>query len=114
MSTTVSFNGTSYTIPSKGDVDWDATLNAFLRALAGAAAASGTVAVTITVATGRALTVQGDLTSPALAALRIVPQDTQPSGPNLVGDTYLTAAGVWKTCIVAGSPGTWQSIGAQT
>ncbi len=114
MSIAVTFNGTSYSLPSPGDVEYVDALNTFLRAIAGAAATSGTIAVSITVASGRALTVQGDITSPALAALRIVPQDTQPSGPNLVGDTYLTTAGVWKTCTVAGSPGTWQSIGAQT
>lgn len=58
--------------------------------------------------------ITGDTTSPAKAAFQLVPQDTQPSGPNAVGDLYMTAAGVLKVCTAAGSPGTWVSVGAQT
>ena len=57
---------------------------------------------------------QSDTTSPAKAALRVVPQDTEPSGANAVGDMYVTTAGVLKICTVAGTPGTWVSVGAQT
>lgn len=57
--------------------------------------------------------ISGDPTSPVKAAMRLVPQDAQPTGPNQVGDMYMTAAGVVKVCTVAGSPGTWVSVGAQ-
>lgn len=57
--------------------------------------------------------ITGDTTSPAKAAFQLVPQDTQPTGPNAVGDMYVTTAGVLKICTVAGSPGTWVSVGAQ-
>ena len=53
-------------------------------------------------------------TAPGKAALRVIPQDTEPSGPNQVGDIYVTTAGVLKICTVAGSPGTWVSVGTQT
>lgn len=64
--------------------------------------------------TGHAMYLEGDTTSPAVAAMRWVPQDAQPTGPNAVGDMYVTTAGVLKICTVAGSPGTWVSVGAQT
>jgi protein-S-isoprenylcysteine O-methyltransferase Ste14 len=35
------------------------------------------------------------------------------TGPNAVGDIYVTTAGVLKICTVAGTPGTWVSVGAQ-
>ena len=60
---------------------------------------------------------EGDMTSPVRAAFRIVPQDAQPTGAttaNAVGDMYVTTAGVLKICTVAGTPGTWVSVGAQT
>lgn len=57
---------------------------------------------------------ESDTTSPAKAAFRIVPQDTEPSGANAVGDMYVTTVGVLKICTVAGTPGTWVSVGAQT
>lgn len=57
--------------------------------------------------------ITGDTTSPAKAAFRITPQDAEPTGPNVVGDMYVTTAGVLKICTVAGSPGTWVSVGAQ-
>ncbi len=47
------------------------------------------------------------------AAMHIEPQASQPSGPNTVGDIYVTAAGLLKICTVAGTPGTWISVGAQ-
>lgn len=37
-----------------------------------------------------------------------------PAGPNAVGDIYVATGGVLKICTVAGSPGTWVSVGAQT
>ncbi len=64
---------------------------------------------------GRALIVTGDPTSPVLAAFRLVPQDNVPSGDSLVGDMYVTTAGLLKICTVAGTGGgaTWVSVGAQ-
>lgn len=63
--------------------------------------------------TGCALTVTGDTTSPATAAMRLVPQDAEPTGAHLVGHMYVTSAGVLKICTAAGTPGTWVSVGAQ-
>lgn len=63
---------------------------------------------------GYGVVAESDITSPVKAAFRIVPQDTQPSGANSVGDIYVTTAGVLKICTVAGTPGTWVSVGAQT
>lgn len=63
---------------------------------------------------GRGVVAQSDTTSPARGAFRVVPQDTQPTGANLVGDMYVTTAGVLKINTVAGTPGTWVSVGAQT
>jgi hypothetical protein len=37
-----------------------------------------------------------------------------PTGPNAVGDLYVATGGVLKVCTVAGSPGTWVSVGTQT
>lgn len=37
-----------------------------------------------------------------------------PTGPNAVGEVYVATGGVLKICTVAGSPGTWVSVGAQT
>lgn len=37
-----------------------------------------------------------------------------PAGPNKVGEVYVATGGVLKVCTVAGSPGTWVSVGAQT
>lgn len=37
-----------------------------------------------------------------------------PAGPNVVGEVYVATGGVVKVCTVAGSPGTWVSVGAQT
>jgi hypothetical protein len=63
--------------------------------------------------TGYGLHVRGDLTSPVRAALRVEPQDNAPSGPNLIGDIYVTTAGVLWICTVAGTPGTFTKVGAQ-
>lgn len=64
--------------------------------------------------TGSRFVITGDTTSPARASVSLTPQDTQPTGPNAVGDMYMTAAGVLKVCTAAGSPGTWVSVGSQT
>lgn len=61
-----------------------------------------------------ALTVTGKTSAPIKAGLRLVPQSAQPTGPNQIGDIYVTTAGVLKICTVAGTPGTWVSVGAQT
>jgi len=66
------------------------------------------------IGTGYALHVSGDMTSPVKAAIHIAAQDTQPTGPNAIGDIYMTTAGVLKVCTVAGQPGTWVSVGSQT
>ncbi len=42
------------------------------------------------------------------------PFDGPPDGPNAVGNFYVGLDGVVMTCTVAGSPGTWVSIGSQT
>lgn len=62
---------------------------------------------------GYALVVSSDTTSPVRSAFRIIPQDTEPTGANAVGDMYVTSAGVLKICTVAGTPGTFVSVGAQ-
>ena len=49
---------------------------------------------------------KGTLRLPVLAA--------GPAGPNVVGEVYVATGGVVKVCTVAGSPGTWVSVGAQT
>lgn len=61
---------------------------------------------------GYAFIAFGDTTSPVRSAMRVVPQDAQPT-TGQVGDMYVTTAGVLKICTVAGSPGTWVSVGAQ-
>lgn len=52
--------------------------------------------------------------TPSRAMLSFAPQNAEPTGPNAVGDMYVTTAGVLKICTVAGSPGTWVSVGTQT
>jgi hypothetical protein len=47
------------------------------------------------------------------APFRIVPQAADPT-TGQIGDIYVTTAGVVKICTVAGTPGTWISIGAQS
>jgi hypothetical protein len=66
-----------------------------------------------TTALGR-LVANGDTTTPARSNFRMVPQDAQPTGPNEVGDLYVTTAGVLMICTAAGSPGTWTVVGTQT
>ncbi len=63
---------------------------------------------------GVALAAIGDATLPARGAFFVSPQNAQPTGPNAVGDMYVTTAGVLKICTAAGTPGTWTSVGAQT
>jgi hypothetical protein len=110
MSISVTFRGVSYTIPTEGESEWATNLTTFLVALA---AGQPTTAVTGSSTTDHGVVAQGDPTSPAKSAFRIVPQDAQPTGPNQVGDIYTTTAGIVKICTVAGTPGTWQSVGAQ-
>ncbi len=64
--------------------------------------------------TGPALIIEGQPTSPAFAAVRWLPQDTQPTGASELGDQYVTSVGVPMICTVAGTPGTWAPIGAGT
>lgn len=46
--------------------------------------------------------------------LRLPAKASAPAGPNTVGEVYVATGGVLKICTVAGSPGTWVSVGAQT
>lgn len=66
--------------------------------------------------TAEALKVNGDTvsTTAAIAPLFIAPLNNQPSGAHLVGHMYVTTGGVLKICTVAGTPGTWVSVGTQT
>lgn len=58
--------------------------------------------------------ITGDTTSPAKPAFRITPQDAVPTGASVVGDMYVTTAGLLKICVTAGTPcGSWVSVGAQ-
>lgn len=109
MSISVTFNGTTYSIPSPGESsEWATALNLFLVALAGALGSQGG---TIAPSTGRGLILTANA---ALAPLKITPQASGPTGPNVIGDLYVTSAGVVKVCTVAGSPGTFVSVGAQS
>ncbi len=134
MAITLTLRGVAYTIPSPGESnDWGALFNAFLTALAAAqpttglsgvavgstpgitatSAVAGVNAATLTsTGTGHGAVISGDTTSPVTAALKVVPQDTQPT-TGTVGDIYVTTAGVLRICTVAGSPGTWANVGAQ-
>lgn len=51
-------------------------------------------------------------TTPSKAPIILEP-GAQPTGPNVIGAMYMTAAGVLKVCTTAGSPGVWVSVGAQ-
>jgi hypothetical protein len=53
-------------------------------------------------------------TNPVTAPIHVEPQSAQPTGPHVIGDMHVTAAGVLKICTAAGTPGTWTSVGAQT
>lgn len=98
MSLTLTFQGVDYSIPTQGESDdWGNGFNDFLSALAAA-----NPALTLTLA-GTA----------AAAPLCLTP-GTQPTGPNAAGALYVTAGGVLKVCTVAGTPGTWVSVGSQT
>jgi hypothetical protein len=70
----------------------------------GASAAGGVYGLSTN---GYGMVAQSATVTPTLAAFRIVPQGAIPTGPNQVGDIYITAAGLEKICTVAGSPGTW-------
>ncbi len=64
-------------------------------------------------ASGYALSVVTDTTSPVKAPIHVDPQDAQPTGAHVIGDMYVTSAGILKICTTAGTPGTWTSVGAQ-
>jgi hypothetical protein len=50
----------------------------------------------------------------AKGTLALPVKASAPAGPNSVGEVYVATGGVLKICTVAGSPGTWVSVGAQT
>lgn len=50
----------------------------------------------------------------AKGTLALPVKASDPAGPNVVGEMYVATGGVVKVCTVAGSPGTWVSVGAQT
>lgn len=77
------------------------------------AIATGGVGVQATSSGNHAVIASGDATTPAKSALYIVPQDAEPTGPNAVGNIYVTSAGVLRICTAAGSPGTWVNVGSQ-
>lgn len=98
MAIPVTFRGNVYSIPSPGDSDdWATTLNDYLQAIATSFAAAK-------------LTATG---TSARSPFFITPSSA-PTGPNVVGDIYMTTAGVLKVCTVAGTPGTFVSVGGQT
>ncbi len=51
-------------------------------------------------ATGYGVIVEGDTTTPAKCAFRLVPQDTEPTNA-LVGDMYVSSAGKLNICTVS-------------
>ncbi len=65
-------------------------------------------------ATGYALSIVTNPTSPAKAAVNWMPQDTQPTGAHSIGDMYVFTGGILFVCTVAGTPGTWVRVGDQT
>lgn len=62
---------------------------------------------------GYGVVAASDTTSPVTAAFRIVPQNAQPT-TGQQGDLYVTTAGKLVICTVAGTPGTWATVGTQT
>lgn len=99
MSATVTFQGVNYSVPTPSESDdWGAQLTALIVAIA---AANPAIKLTLT-------------GSAAAAPLALTPMASAPTGPNTVGSLYMTTAGVLKVCTVAGSPGTWVSVGGQT
>ena len=105
-------NGIGYGSSSDGVHGYGGTGTA--AGVSGQGGAGGGPGGSFTATAGPAVFIQGDATSPTTGAVRWATQDTQPSGPNNVGDMYITTAGVLKVCTVAGSPGTWVSVGSQT
>lgn len=97
MALSITFRGTTYTIPQAGNVGWGAALTTYLQAI------GASFADTILTATGTS----------ARAPFFITPS-AEPTGPNVVGQLYMTTAGVLKVCTSAGTPGTWVSVGGQT
>lgn len=59
----------------------------------------------------RKLTIRGSAVLSDTAVLSLVPRAAPASGE--VGDMYMETGGVLKVCTVAGTPGTWVSVGAQ-
>ena len=57
---------------------------------------------------------EGAVLNFAKGTLKLPVQASAPAGPNAVGEVYVATGGVVKVCTVAGSPGTWVSVGAQT
>jgi len=74
------------------------------------------IAIKATATDGYALYVDGDTTSPIKPLLHLTPQNSYPSGAVVVGDIYVTTAGVLKICTVAGTGAgaTWTTVGVQT
>lgn len=57
---------------------------------------------------------EGGVLNLAKGTLTLPVKASPPAGPNKVGEVYMATGGVLKACTVAGSPGTWVSVGAQT
>ncbi len=109
MAIAVTFNGTTYSIPTPGEsAQWATALNLFLVALGGALGSQGG---TIAPTTGAGLIINSNATT---APLVLRAQASGPSGANVVGAIYATTAGVLKICTVAGTPGTFVSVGSQS
>lgn len=80
------------------------------------AVGTGAAAIVATNAsTAEALKVVGDTvsTTAALAPFFFAPITNQPSGLHAVGHMYVTTAGKLMICTVAGTPGTWTTVGLQ-
>lgn len=60
-------------------------------------------------ATGYGAIIEANSTSPVSSSLRLVPQDNNPSTAQ-IGDFYVNQSGILRSCVTAGSPGTWVAI----
>lgn len=76
------------------------------------ATGTGIGLVATNTASGYALQINQDLTSPVRAAINWPAGDALPTGAHVVGD-IANVAGVIYSCTVAGTPGTWTRIGDQ-
>lgn len=63
---------------------------------------------------GYSLHIRPDTTSPVRAAVRWEPQNAVPTGAHQVGDMYVDSNGRLRTCIVAGTPGTFATVKGTT